>query len=356
MIENIDPTLRVSSLEAAHKPPITVKPDAKVREATTLMINYDFSQLPVMQNSRNVKGMISWKTLGEQSHVHKGECRFVRDCMIEEVAILKHNDLLREAIKIIADNDAVLVENSAKEICGLVTTYDIASQYYSLAEPFLLLGEIENNIRQLIARAGHPLTILQSVKDPRDTKRKVQGVSDLTFGEYIRLLQEPDNWKSIGYDLSRRPFLADLDLINKIRNEVMHFRPSGLVDEQLYSLRRVARMLRSLKLWNKPLSTSTQTEAPEAIEVELARPHLISGSSKLRIAQMIELGRVNSGDRLIIAGKVDSAAEVIDAKNVRLSNGKIMTWNEYGQHFTGHVAVNIYRHVIVNGVPLESLR
>jgi hypothetical protein len=77
---------------------------------------------------------------------------------------------------------------------------------------------------------------------------------------------------------------------------------------------------------------------------------------KLRLVQMIERGRVKPGDKLSIAGKPNSDAEVIDVKNVRLGNGQVMTWNQYGQKFTGHVAVNIYRHVLVNGVLLENLR
>lgn len=77
---------------------------------------------------------------------------------------------------------------------------------------------------------------------------------------------------------------------------------------------------------------------------------------KLRIAELITSGRVHPGYKLKIAGKLNTDAEVIDAKRVRLASGEVLTWNEYGQKFTGHVAVNIYRHVMINGVPLETLR
>ena len=245
-----DPTPRLSSLEAANRLPVFVHPDDKLRKAVSLMLQHDYSQLPVMQTTRSVKGIVSWKSIGEQSHVHNRHCRFVRDCMDTNVQILKHADLLWKAIAIIAENDVILVENQAHEICGLVTTYDIATQYHALAEPFLLLREIENNVRRLISRAGYPLSVLQSARDPRDTKREVRSVSDLAFGEYIRLLQEPDNWKSIGFNLSRGTFLTDLHTINNIRNEVMHFRPGGLKADQLANLHRVAKMLRNLQLWS----------------------------------------------------------------------------------------------------------
>lgn len=248
--ELLDPTPRLGTLDAAHAKPLCVKRDAKVREAVTLMVQHDFSQLPVMQNSRDVDGLISWKSIAEASKVHNKECTFVRECMDIDVEILKHDAPLWKAIRTIAEKDVVLVRNAAKEIIGLVTTYDIAVKYHSLAEPFLLLGEIENNLRQLITRARYPQSVLEAAKDPKDTDRKIRGVSDLTLAEYIRLLQEPENWKSIGYNLSRKSFLADLDDVRKIRNEVMHFHPDPLTNEQLGSLRRVANMMRSLKLWN----------------------------------------------------------------------------------------------------------
>jgi CBS domain-containing protein len=248
--EPSDPTPRLGTLDAAHAKPLGVKRDAKVREAVTLMIQHDFSQLPVMQNSRDVDGLISWKSIAEASKVHNKECTFVRECMDTDVEILKHDAPLWKAIRTIAEKDVVLVRNPAKEIIGLVTTYDIAVKYHSLAEPFLLLGEIENNLRQLIKRARYPQSVLEAAKDPKDSERKIRGVSDMTLAEYIRLLQEPENWKAITYNLSRKTFLADLDAIRTIRNEVMHFHPDPLTNEQLNSLRRVANMMRSLKLWS----------------------------------------------------------------------------------------------------------
>jgi hypothetical protein len=353
-----DPTPRLGTLDPANRKPLSINRDAKVREAITKMLQHDYSQLPVMQNSRDVDGLISWKSIGEASKVHNKECVFVRDCMDSDVEILNHDAPLWKAIRTIAEKDVVLVKNSSKEIIGLVTTYDIAVEYHSLSEPFLLLGEIENNLRQLIARAKYPLSVLEAAKDPKDTERKVKSVSDLTFGEYIELLQQPDNWRSIGVNLSRKTFIAEMIAIRKIRNEVMHFHPDPLTKEPLDALRRVANMMRSLKLWSTSLKVEKKDENVTPVDEHSSR--VVAGGSRdagrLRMTQMIERRRVKRGDKLRIAGKPNSHAEVIDAKSVRLPDGQIMTWNQYGQKFTGHVAVNIYRQVLVNGVLLESLR
>jgi len=92
---------------------------------------------------------------------------------------------------------------------------------------------------------------------------------------------------------------------------------------------------------------SDKPEAPSLASSIQSNPLIRKAKDrKLRIAEMIASGRVHPGDKLKIAGKPNTDAEVIDAKRVRLADGQVLTWNEYGQKFTGHVAVNIYRHVM----------
>src|SRR5690606_16663296 len=52
-----EPTYRISKLAAANTRPLSVAPTAELKEAVTLMMANDFSQLPVMVGERDVKGM-----------------------------------------------------------------------------------------------------------------------------------------------------------------------------------------------------------------------------------------------------------------------------------------------------------
>lgn len=238
-----DPVARVSMLAAANRPPISVTRDSEVAEAVTLMLMHDFSQLPVMQNERNVDGVISWKSLGAARALNR-DTHYVRDCM-ENVEILGHDTPLFEAIELIARREIVLVRDAERKISGLVTTSDISLQFRSLAEPFLLLGEIENHIRRLIDgkfSAGE----LVSVRDPNDSEREVRNVSDLTFGEYIRLLEAPQNWGKLGFNLARPQFVSRLAEIRRIRNEVMHFHPDALAGPDLGVLRDTVRFMQAV--------------------------------------------------------------------------------------------------------------
>jgi CBS domain-containing protein len=62
-----DPTYRISKLAAANRVPTSVKPDANLTEAVTLMMASDFSQLPVKTSEREVKGMVSWSSIGTRA-------------------------------------------------------------------------------------------------------------------------------------------------------------------------------------------------------------------------------------------------------------------------------------------------
>ncbi|MGH7801645.1 MAG: CBS domain-containing protein [Thermodesulfobacteriota bacterium] len=133
------PLLR--DLPAANNPPMRVTRDTQLRDAITLMMVNDYSQLPVMQGDRNIEGYISWRSIGEAFALNK-ECKIVRDCMRSSIIMLDDNEPLLSAVSIIAKEDFVLVRNREKRIVGIVTTSDITSCFYELAEPFFLIGQI----------------------------------------------------------------------------------------------------------------------------------------------------------------------------------------------------------------------
>jgi len=57
---------RISRLQAAGREPVSIKPDSSLQQAVTIMLANDFSQLPVMQSPRELKGLISWKAIGKR--------------------------------------------------------------------------------------------------------------------------------------------------------------------------------------------------------------------------------------------------------------------------------------------------
>jgi predicted transcriptional regulator len=240
----VEPRYRLSRLKAATTKPVAVKPDTSVKEAVTLMLARDFSQLPVMTSEREVKGVLSWKSLGERLAMGR-ECSHVRQCMSKPHELLQ-TDSIFDAVRVILEADFVLIRDAQKIVTGIVTASDISSQFRQLAEPFLLLGEIENQLRVLIS-PKLDMEDLQQAKDPADSARQINNVSDLTFGEYVRLIENPSMWDKLGWPLDRARFSSELGGIRDIRNEVMHFDPDGTLDEDLRRLREFSSFLDNLK-------------------------------------------------------------------------------------------------------------
>lgn len=238
-----DPTYRLSKLASANKPPIYVSPDSTLQEATTLMLRHDLSQLPVMQNERTVKGMVSWYSIGVRLSLGRSS-DVVRDYM-EAHREIRADTSLFEAIPLIVEHQYVLVRDTQNKISGIVTTSDLSLQFGQLGEPFLLIGEIENHVRHLIEWKFTKDELANS-RDPADDAREVRNVADLTFGEHKRLLENPDYWDKLDLAIDRKMFVNQLDEVRRIRNDVMHFDPDGLPDEDLAELRRFARFLQKL--------------------------------------------------------------------------------------------------------------
>jgi CBS domain-containing protein len=240
-----DPTYRISKLGAANKKPLSVRPDASLNEAVTLMMANDFSQLPVMTNERDLKGIVSWLSIGTRTVLGNSR-NFVREVMDVHHEIRADASMF-QAIPTIVQYGYVLVRGSDNRITGIVTASDLSLQFQQVAEPFLLLSEIENHVRSLLS-GKFDKSDLTAVRDPSDSARQIDDVSDLTFGEYLRLIESEERWKKLKLNLDRKTFCNHLDQVRIIRNDVMHFDPDGVPQSDLEKLRDCAKFLQTLQM------------------------------------------------------------------------------------------------------------
>jgi CBS domain-containing protein len=240
-----EPAFRVSRLLAASTKPLSVSPDCTLREAVTLMLRYDYSQLPVMTNERDVKGVVTWESIGPRLVLRDEHPEFVRECMRQHHEVDSTDSLFR-VISRIVEHSYVLVRAEDKTIGGIVTNTDLSLQFQQLSEPFLLLAEIENHVRKLID-GKFTVKELSSVKHEADPDRAIETVADLTFGEYIRLLENEDHWAKTRLRVDRKIFVRELDKVRRIRNDVMHFDPDGITNEDHTLLRQFVQFLHDIR-------------------------------------------------------------------------------------------------------------
>jgi CBS domain-containing protein len=242
-----DATLRVGMLEAANTKPTYISDEKSIADAIEIMLARDFSQLPVMTTPSVVRGVVSWHSLclwflqGGNPHAK------VKNCMEPPPRPLPSDTPLLTAIGEIARHQYILIRGKNNLISGIVTASDLSNELGRLSEPFIFLMEIENHIRGIL---GGRFTVQELVNACRDKDRKVEGLDDLTFGDYSYLLRQEPNWQKLGFRIPFRRFVPCLDNIGKIRNDVVHFRlkPKDLMQQDLAELRKFADYLRKLKV------------------------------------------------------------------------------------------------------------
>jgi len=238
-----DPTHTVGTLLAGKRTLDAVTPNDSLEAAAYRMVKRDYSQLPVMTSKHDVKGAISWKSIGSRLAQDQGDQdRTVRQFM-ERCEVVDESDSLLSVISKVRQWDFVLVRDPHRQICGIVTAADLSEHLKELTEPFLLLGQIENHIRRLIGNRFSPEE-LQAVCDPSSLGREIKRVDNLTFGEYGRLLQDSARWAKLDVaDGAHDEAVKDLERVREIRNRMVHFDPKGISPDDLWELRD------SLRFW-----------------------------------------------------------------------------------------------------------
>ena len=139
--------------------------------------------------------------------------------------------------------DFVFVRNEKNEVAGIVTTTDVVSAYGELATPFFLIGELDQILRQLIART-FTLEEVTFLCDP-DGSRPVCSFDDLEMGDYQRVLENPARWAKLAWPLDRVAFINRLDELRVIRNNVTHFNPDPVPPGAVHQLRYMLNLLRT---------------------------------------------------------------------------------------------------------------
>jgi hypothetical protein len=225
----VDRGLIIGNLACAERVPEQIAPTASVEEALTRMAMRDYSQLAVTTGPRDIKGVISYKSVA-QAYLH-GKPKVVNDCLDESAPIVDLSEPLLRVVERFQDYSAVLIRKPDKTLAGIVTPADIAAEFGAMAAPFLLIGQIEEQLRWLIQKSLPDLTAALAVVGTT-FEGGPPSVSDLTMGELHRILDHDQNWTKVGIKFDRAEFCKELNAVREIRNAVMHFRdlPDGGAD------------------------------------------------------------------------------------------------------------------------------
>ncbi len=235
-------------IPSAGRAPATVRPTETTKMALTRMMAEKLELLVVQSGDRaRVEGIFSYASFIHAQMAGKPTAT-VGDCISRDFIEVNEEEPLIDAVQKIMRYRNVMVRARDQKVCGLVTARDVAPVFVGLAEPFLLLGQIENYMRCLIERAQLKKEEYQSLVISTDPKRqaKTEGADHLTLGELIFAFEKDDIWEKAGLIFDKATFTKRLHDVREIRNKVMHFSPDSLPAEEIIQLKDARELLEKL--------------------------------------------------------------------------------------------------------------
>lgn len=198
-----------------------------IKSIKTKMLVNDFSQIPIIDNSEQLIGCISWKSIGKQESLGKISAK-AKD-YIESSVVVEESDSFLDHIKAIAKHEYILVVDKKRKLKGILTTFDMTMYFYDFINPYLRIGIIEDCIRKLIKSANIELK---------------KEITEHTFYEYQKLLDQPANWKKLNLNnLDKDIFIDKIDEIRKLRNRIAHYKPNKITPSENFLINSFASLI-----------------------------------------------------------------------------------------------------------------
>lgn len=229
--------LTLGNLVSPNRPLVSIAPNATYAEAMTLMLMHDYSQLPVLRSKHTCIGAVTWKSI---AYAQLRDATAPLSDAIVQVSVRSYDHDLHRLLPLLIDEDFLVVNNDKNEITGIVTAADVVGLYGDRTLPFLLIGELDQELRKLMNSID--LDTVMSVCASAGQKPK--SYDDMTMYHYVTVLRDVDCWDALGWPLDRKSFVAQLDNLRRVRNDVMHFNPDGVPDGTVDKLRHMLVLIR----------------------------------------------------------------------------------------------------------------
>lgn len=231
----------IKSRKEQGKPPLAdIELTEPVDRAIEIMIEHDFSQLPVRKEGRII-GVISFssiiKTLfiigggkGQKEQIDLSKCRVEE--FVDKTSVKNYSEDLFDLLETLARQSFILIETEDRK-CEIITYSDVLSYFRGYSEAFLMLNDVENLLRQVISAKFNKATFRAKAKIVFKKRKKVpKNVYELYFRDYIKFLSF--YWKEFGEVFGNKSiFYSCLNKVNKIRNSICHFRPISTTEKEI---------------------------------------------------------------------------------------------------------------------------
>ncbi|MGW6446140.1 CBS domain-containing protein [Lentzea sp. NPDC055074] len=231
--------LHIGRIRSATAGVISVRLRDPLVKARTLMLTHNFSQLAVIEEDGEFRGVVSWESIGQADMA--GRAVQVEDALVHARVVEHHEDLLNQIGEIYASGH-VFVRGADRAICGIVTAADLTQQFDGVVRPFVLLEEIEQRLHRTVGTEFTPEEI--AVKAGSRQRLQLLDGQKPMLGLYQQVLKDSAMWARLRWRLDHEAFLRLFNEVREMRNSLMHFSGGTPSDDELAPLHGLLRMLR----------------------------------------------------------------------------------------------------------------
>ncbi|WP_431874540.1 hypothetical protein [Micromonospora marina] len=239
--ESVDVGLTLGNLLPDDMSLTWVSPTASFEEAITAMQVDDFSQLAVLANPYTVHGAVTWESIAAAKH-RDANATF-SDAIERRAAarVFDYDVRLLDVLQTLQQHGFIFVRDEQRKVSGIITAADVVRKYDETATPFFLIGEIDQELRQLLQNTFDEEVVRQAC---RSAGSSFKSFDSMSVGQYQAVLDNPDCWTQLGWPLDRNVFIKRLDRLRKVRNNVMHFNPDPVRPADVDKLRNFLDLIR----------------------------------------------------------------------------------------------------------------
>ncbi|MFE2022466.1 CBS domain-containing protein [Streptomyces sp. NPDC059499] len=223
-------------------------------QTTYLMRTRGLEQVPVTTGMAALHGVVTWRSVAKMHEMGKEQT--LENAMEKDsLPVADARQELFISLPTIREHGYLLVRGDDGCLTGRITAADVTERFEGAARPFFIVGEIESLLRRCLGTAFDEETI-KAVQTNKKAEHRTGLVSDLMFGDYLRLLdgnqtkqtlaaQADRNWATLNWPaMDRAQFVRHLERVKDIRNRIAHFDEKPLPEQLLLELTTFAKLLR----------------------------------------------------------------------------------------------------------------
>ncbi|WP_445626775.1 DUF4268 domain-containing protein [Nostoc sp. DSM 114167] len=131
---------------------VVIEINDPVQKALELMIENDFTQLPVIDSDKKLLGMITSDSILRALNIFgvTTDKLQVSHALVNRIKTCVLEDDLFEVLDYLKSTNSVVICNVQKQACGIITTYDTTEYFRKNAVDIMLIEEIESQIKDHI--------------------------------------------------------------------------------------------------------------------------------------------------------------------------------------------------------------